>query len=194
MEEEKLSLALPVIVEGKFDREKLLNVLDARIFTTDGFGLFNSAEKKALFRALAEKSPLLILTDSDGAGLVIRNYFNSILPKEKLIHLYTPQIPGKEKRKKEPSKAGFLGVEGMEKELLLSLFRPFASGDLPEKREEITKTDFFADGLSGGKDSALKRDALAGKIGLPAGMSANALLGAVNLLLTKEEYEKCCHS
>ncbi|MBE6565001.1 MAG: DUF4093 domain-containing protein [Ruminococcaceae bacterium] len=190
--EKKLTIALPIIVEGRYDREKLLTLVDGQILTTDGFGLFKSEEKQALFRRLSDRGPLIILTDSDGAGKVIRNRFNSMLPGDKLIHLYIPQIEGKERRKKEASKEGYLGVEGMERETLYALLSPFASdGGGKKPGEPITKTDFYADGLSGGANSREKRDCLALKCGLPKGMSSNALLAALNILITREEYRQC---
>ena len=115
---EKLKIPYPVIVEGKHDKIKLQTVIDTEIFVTDGFGIFRQSEKNALVRALCKKSKIIILTDSDGGGRVIRNFFNSVLDKDRIIHLYIPQIKGKEKRKTAPSKEGTLGVEGMEAELL----------------------------------------------------------------------------
>ena len=157
----KLVIDRPVIVEGKFDREKLSRVIDAKIITTGGFSVFSSSEKRQLITRLAEKNGVIVLTDSDGAGNVIRNYFRSILPKEKLINLYIPQIEGREKRKRAPSKAGYLGVEGMDEELLRNLFLPFSS-DMP-------------------------RDAVSKAAGLPAGMSSGALLEALNMLYSREK-------
>jgi len=192
---DKLVIGCPIIVEGRYDREKLLTLVDGQILTTDGFGIFNSEEKQALFRRLADKSPLIILTDSDGAGKVIRNRFNSILPKDKLIHLYIPQIEGKERRKKEASREGYLGVEGMDADTLYALLTPFAEGgEAKPKGDPITKTDFYENGLSGGQNSTEKRDRLAVSFGLPKGMSANALLAALNILITREEYRQWLES
>ncbi|MBQ7499551.1 MAG: DUF4093 domain-containing protein, partial [Clostridia bacterium] len=144
-----------------------------------------------LIRRLAEKSGIIILTDSDGAGLVIRNYLRSVLPPEKIINLYTPRIEGKEKRKKTPSKSGVLGIEGMEAGLLRELFLPYADGGGVEKRSDpVTKTDFYTDGFSGATGSAEKRRKLAERLSLPPDLSANALLEAINLLYTKEEYKE----
>ncbi|MBQ8508777.1 MAG: DUF4093 domain-containing protein [Clostridia bacterium] len=190
---EKLKIAIPIAVEGKYDKIKLSSVVDGQIITTDGFRVFASDEKAALIRRLAEPRGMIVLTDSDGAGLVIRNYFNSILPKDKLIHLYTPRIPGKEKRKTAPSKAGWLGVEGMEADLLRKLLAPYAedaaSKDKPSGRE-ITKADLYADGLSGGEGSAERRAKLCEALGLPPDLSANALLAALNLLIDYDKYEE----
>ncbi len=194
-EKEKLKIPYPVIVEGKYDRLRLISVIDAQIYTTDGFCVFSKGEKLALFRALSEKTPIILLTDSDGAGKVIRSHIASSIPKEKLIQLYIPQIKGKEKRKAAPSKEGTLGVEGMERGLLRSLFAPYAAdGDersdvyMRSLENPLSKADFYRDGLSGKDDSSKKRDELAKKLSLPNGMTANALLAALKLLLTYEEY------
>ncbi len=193
MTPEKLRIPYPIIVEGTYDKIRLANILDAQIITTDGFGLFRKEEKRLLIRRLAEASPLLVLTDSDGGGTVIRSHLAGMLPPDRLIQLYIPQIKGKEKRKSKPSAAGTLGVEGMEDEFLRSLFAPYAVGGdtspLDRARENpLSKVDFYEDGLTGGPDSTRKRDELAARVGLPAGMSANALLEALKLLLSYEEY------
>lgn len=179
----------PILVEGKYDRAKLLQLVDAHVIETNGFGIFQDKEKRALLRRLAEPRGVIVLTDSDHAGGVIRGHLSGILPKDKVIHLYTPQIKGKERRKREASKEGLLGVEGMTPEVLLTLLAPFAS-DAPAraKRAELTKQDFYADGLSGGKDSSALRARLAREAGLPVSLSANALLAAINLLFTEAEY------
>ncbi|MBQ9079457.1 MAG: DUF4093 domain-containing protein [Clostridia bacterium] len=188
---EKLKIACPVIVEGKYDRLRLLSVIEAQIITTDGFGLFKKNEKAALIRALAQKSRIIVLTDSDGAGRVIRSRISQMVPPDKLIQLHIPRIAGKEKRKSEPSAEGVLGVEGMEAELLYKMFAPYAGDALPAPAENpLSKTDFYVDGLSGGQDSAAKRDKLAAAFGLPPGMTANSLLAALRLVCTYEEYLK----
>lgn len=188
---EKLHISRPIIVEGKYDKIKLQSILDARIITTDGFGIFREKEKTALIRKLAENGGVIILTDSDGAGMVIRNYFNSVLGKANVIHLYIPQTAGKERRKKSPSKEGFLGVEGTDAEIIRKIFRPYAdTGKGPVNcGRAITKADFYEDGLSGSDKSAERRAELAKKLGFPANMSANALLDALNLLYTYKEYK-----
>lgn len=191
--EHKLRIPYPIIVEGKYDKVRLANILDARIIPTDGFGVFRSEEKRLLFRRLAEASPLIVLTDSDGGGRIIRSHLSGMIPKGRLIQLYIPQIPGKERRKTRPSAAGTLGVEGMDDDLLYDLFLPYAAehadGTLAEAKENpLSKVDFFEDGLTGAPDSTRRRDTLAARVGLPAGMSANALLEALRLLLTYEEY------
>jgi ribonuclease M5 len=187
---EKLKIPYPIIVEGKYDRLRLISILDANIITTDGFGIFNKKEKTALLRALAKARQVIVLTDSDGAGKLIRSHISSCLPKDKIINLYTPEIFGKEKRKAEPSAEGKLGVEGMERELLYELFLPYTDENAGARGLEnpLSKTDFYEDGLSGGKDSAAMRDALALKLGLPRGMTANALLAAVKMICTYDEY------
>lgn len=187
---EKLKIPYPVIVEGTYDRLRLQTVIDAQILTTDGFGIFNKKEKTTLFRALAARSPILVLTDSDGAGKLIRAHLTSSIPKDRLIHLYVPRIRGKEKRKSTPSAEGVLGVEGMDSELLYQLLAPYADPSAVESRREnsLSKTDFFIDGLSGKEGSALRRDAFAARLGLPPGMTPNALLAAVRMLCSYEEY------
>ncbi len=185
---EKLKIPYPVIVEGKYDRLRLLSVIDAEILTTDGFGLFKKHEKAALLRALAKKTKIVVLTDPDGAGTLIRSHIASILPKDRVIPLYVPQIKGKEARKSAPSAAGFLGVEGQERERLYELFLPLAGDEMPQG-EPITKLDFFEDGLTGTDGAAARRDALAAKFSLPQGMTPNALLAALAIIATKEEYK-----
>lgn len=194
---DKLKIAYPIIVEGKYDREKLLSLCEGLIIKTDGFGIFKREEKAALIRALAKRGPIIVLTDSDGGGRVIRSHVSALLPKDKLIQLYVPRIEGKEKRKSEPSKEGVLGVEGMESELLYKLLLPFsdASGNTSaaEKLQKIaqnplSKVDFYVDGLTGHENSSEKRDALAKKFGLPTKMTPNALLEALKVVATYEEY------
>ena len=189
---EKLKIPYPVIVEGKYDRLRLISVIDANIITTDGFGIFNKKEKTALLRALAKVGQVIVLTDSDGAGKLIRSHISGCLPADRIINLYTPEIFGKEKRKSEPGAEGKLGVEGMERELLYNLFLPYTDENAGARGLEnpLSKVDFYEDGLSGGKDSSAKRDALAVKLGLPQGMTANALLAAVKMICTYEEYLK----
>lgn len=188
---ERLKIPYPVIVEGAYDKLRLEAVIEAQILTTDGFAIFKQTERARLFRRLAEKTPLIVLTDSDGAGKLIRSHLTSTIPKDRLIHLYVPRVAGKERRKKEPSAEGVLGVEGMENELLYRLLSPYADPDAVAERlreNPISKTDFYLDGLTGGGGSAARRDALAERLGLPAGMTPNALLAAVRLLCSFEEY------
>ena len=188
---ERLKIPYPVIVEGRYDKLRLEQVIEAQILTTDGFGVFNKKEKGQLFRTLARKTPLIVSTDSDGAGKLIRSHLTSMIPADRLIQLYVPRIKGKEKRKEEASAEGILGVEGMENQLLYDLFAPYADPDALLSRaaeNPLSKTDFFVDGLTGGTDSAARRDVFAQKLGLPGGMTPNALLAAVRMLCTYEEY------
>ena len=189
---EKLKIPYPIIVEGKYDRQRLLDVADAQIITTDGFGIFNKKEKLALIRRLSEKTKIIVLSDSDGAGKLIRAHISSAIPTDRLIQLYVPRIEGKERRKTEPSKEGVLGVEGMESELLYKLLSPFTDDRAVRAAEEnrLSKTDLYVDGLSGGENSAEKRDRLALAFGLPTGMTANALLSALRILVSYDEYRQ----
>ena len=185
-----LNIPYPIIVEGKYDRLRLLSVCQATVLTTDGFGIFKKNEKLSLFRALGEKTPVIVLTDSDGAGKLIRSHLSSAIPKDRIIQLYIPKIKGKEKRKDTPSAEGTLGVEGMERELLYSLLSPFEDKEAALRLTEnpLSKTDLYIDGLTGAEDSALKRDRLAVSLGLPEGMTPNALLAALKILMSYEEY------
>lgn len=186
---EKLKIDLPIIVEGKYDKIKIKSVADACVIQTDGFGVFKNHERLALIRQLAKKSKIIVLTDSDGAGKVIRSHITSAIPADRLIQLYTPQVKGKERRKEAPSAEGFLGVEGTDAELIRKLLEPFAVGFASEDtvREEITKADLFEFGLTGGSDSASRRDDFAVSVGLPRGMTPNAFLAALNVIMTREE-------
>ncbi len=189
----KLRIPLPVIVEGKYDKNTLSQILDATILTTGGFAIFNSKEKQALLRRLC-KDGAIVLTDSDGGGRQIRSFLSSILPKESIHPLYIPEIRGKERRKSAPSKSGTLGVEGMEADLLYELFLPLSGGVQEKKGDPITKTDFFVCGLTGAENATLRRDALASALSLPSGMGASPLLAAANLLLSREEFFACVRS
>lgn len=182
----RLKIPYPIIVEGKYDRQLLLSLCDGQIYTTDGFGIFKKNERLALFRELSRRTPIMILTDSDGAGKLIRSHLSSAIPRDRLIQLYIPKIKGKEKRKAEPSAEGFLGVEGMERRLLFELLLPY-EGEIV-RDERLTKTDFYMDGLSGHEDSKRRRAELCRKLGLPEDMTANALLEALKILISYEEY------
>lgn len=188
---ERLKLPYPIIVEGRYDKLRLQNVVEAQILTTDGFGIFNKGEKRQLLRALSQKTPIIVLTDSDGAGKLIRSHVSSLIPPDRLIHLYVPRIAGKERRKTAPSAEGVLGVEGMENELLYRLLLPYSNADAVAERileNPICKADFYRDGLTGGEGSVGRRDEFAARLGLPSGMTSNALLAAVRVLCTYEEY------
>lgn len=187
---EKIKIMQTVLVEGKYDKIKLESILDANIITTGGFSLFNNEEKIALIRRIAEKSGLIILTDSDPAGFVLRNKLKGMLPKsDNIIHLYIPAEKGKEKRKKEYSKAGLLGVEGIDADKLREIFSKYiVVNNKQQNRNLITKSYLYEIGLSGQGNSSKKRDAVADLLGLPCGMSPNAFLEAINILgVSKEE-------
>lgn len=193
MANEKIKLKYPVIVEGRYDKSTLLSVFDTVVITTGGFGIFNSEEKKSLIRKIA-KNGIIILCDSDGGGTQIRAYLHAILGKDSVYDAYIPNVKGKESRKARPSKAGTLGVEGMNPEQLKRALAPFIVGDAedktPEKeRKMITKVDFYLDGLSGGANSKERRTEILKKLDLPTDMSAAAMLEALNLLISYEEYK-----
>ncbi len=191
MENEKIKLTRVVIVEGRYDKIKLSSILDAAILVTDGFGIFKDTEKQALIRRLAIERGILTATDSDGAGLVIRNFINGIVPKGTVCHVLIPPIPGRERRKATPSKEGTLGVEGMNADLLRKLFEPFASdaSGQTEPVEPISRADLYADGLMGGDGSAERRIALLAALDLPRNLSVTGLVDAVNLLGGRAIYE-----
>ena len=183
-----------IVVEGRYDKNTLSQVVDATVITLGGFSVFNDREKLAFLRRLAEKQGLIVLTDSDGAGFVIRNYLKGALPKELVKQAYIPDIHGKERRKRTPGKEGKLGVEGMKPEVLLSALEragaTFLDEDAPKKAgAPITKADLFQLGLTGGQDSAARRQALLKKLDLPEHLTANGLLEALNLLYSREELE-----
>ena len=190
---QKLKLRQAIVVEGKYDQNTLRQLVDTAIFTTNGFTGMKDPALLRLLQKAAQTTGLVILTDSDGAGFLIRNTLKSALPETGVLHAYIPDLPGKEKRKAAPGKEGLLGVEGMTPEILLKALRnagaEFADGSTPPPaREPITKQDLFALGLSGGPESAKKRAALLKALGLPAHMSANALLQALNVLFSREEF------
>lgn len=190
---DKLKLRQAIVVEGKYDQNTLRQLVDTAIFTTNGFTDMKDPALLRLLQQAAQTTGLVILTDSDGAGFLIRNTLKSALPETGVLHAYIPDLPGKEKRKAAPGKEGLLGVEGMTPEILLKALRnagaEFADGSTPPPaREPITKQDLFALGLSGGPESAKKRAALLKALNLPAHMSANALLQALNVLFSREEF------
>ncbi len=188
---DKLIIDMPIIVEGKYDQIKLDSVLEARIIPTRGFGVFKSPEMRDFLIKLSQRTKIIVLTDSDGAGRVIRNHLKSFLPPESMINLYIPDIEGKEKRKKAPSKAGTLGVEGMKPQLLRELFAPYARGaEAQPQRGGITKADLYEDGLLGGADSKTKRYEIAKKLSLPKELSSSAFLDAINMMCSYDEYKE----
>ena len=183
-----------IVVEGRYDKNTLAQTVDATVITLGGFSVFNDKEKLAFLRRLAEKQGLIVLTDSDGAGFVIRNYLKGTLPKGLVKQAYIPDIHGKERRKRAPGKEGKLGVEGMRPEVLLEALRRAGATFLDEEEhadergEPITKADLFMLGLTGGENSAERRKALLKKLDLPEHLTANALLEALNLLYDKEHF------
>ena len=185
-----VSIREAIVVEGRSDKNTLSQIVDAPIFETGGFHIHKDKAQLALLRRVAEKRGLIVFTDSDGAGFVIRNYLKSAIPPEYLKHAYIPDIYGKEKRKAAPGKEGKLGVEGMKPDVILDALR--RGGATFENEEKvtpgrITKQDFADLGLSGGKDSSILRKRLLKRLGLPEHMSANGMVQAVSLLYTKEE-------
>ena len=197
MKNVKKRITLPIIVEGKYDKITIDSHFDARVFACDGFGVFNSEDKRRLLRKIADGGVILLL-DSDGGGVQIRSSLNSILPKEKIHNLYIPKLPGKERRKKHASRAGTLGVEGMAGEVLERVLAPFIDdGGRAEKnnvnagentRRMLTKVDFYLDGLTGGDRSSEKRARLAEYFDLPGDITATALLEVLNMITDYDGY------
>ena len=181
-----------IVVEGRYDKNTLSQILDAPILETSGFGLFKDKKQMKLLRQVAEKRGLIVFTDPDGAGFVIRNHIKSAIPAKYLKHAYIPDIAGKEKRKAAPGKEGKLGVEGMTPDVILEALRRSGAtieGESVEDTSTITKQDLMELGLSGGVDASAKRLALLKKLDLPEHMSTNAMLQALNLLMDLEELE-----
>ena len=181
-----------IVVEGRYDKNTLRQVVDATIITTDGFQIFKDREKQALLRSLAQRRGLIVLTDADGAGQVIRGFLRGAVDPKQVRHAYIPDVPGKEKRKSAPSKEGTLGVEGMRPEVLLTALRNAGAtfDDSPAADAgSITKADLYRLGLSGGSGSAEKRRTLQKRLGLPARMSANQLLETLNIVTSLPELE-----
>lgn len=179
-----------IVVEGRYDKNTLSQIVDATIFETNGFGIFKDKEQMALLRKVAEKHGLIVFTDADGAGFVIRNHIKSAIPGKYLKHAYTPDIFGKERRKSTPGKEGKLGVEGMKKDVILEALRKSGAtieGENTAVAQSITKQDLMELGLSGGANAAENRKALMNKLNLPEHMSANAMLQALNMLYSLDE-------
>ena len=181
-----IKLEQAIVVEGKYDKNTLSQLVDALIFETNGFGVMKDRALVALLRRAAGTRGLIVLTDSDGAGFVIRNYLKSVLPKQGVFHAYIPDVPGKERRKDKPGKEGKLGVEGMRPEVLLQALERAGVRERTDERPQITKTDLFLCGLSGGAGSARRRAELMRRLELPEHLGANAFLDALNLLMTRE--------
>ena len=185
-----------IVVEGRYDRNALLQVVDATVVETGGFSVFNDREKLAFLRRLAEKRGLILLTDPDGAGFVIRNYLKGAIPRQQVKQAYVPDIAGKERRKRHPGKEGKLGVEGMRPEVLLEALRragaTIEGEDAPLPGARITKADLYAAGLTGGADSRAARQRLLEQLDLPEHLSTNALLEVLNALMTREAFRNLC--
>ena len=182
-----------IVVEGRYDKNTLSQIVDAPIFETSGFGIFKDKQQMKLLRRVAEIRGLIVCTDSDGAGFVIRNHIKSAIPGKFLKHAYIPDIMGKERRKAAPGKEGKLGVEGMRPEIILEALRRAGAtieGEDAPASHPITKQDLVELGLSGGADSSAKRLALLRKLDLPEHMSANAMLQALNLLCGLDELKE----
>lgn len=180
---------MPIIVEGKYDKITLANLIDAPIIPTGGFGIYRNKELLEMLRALAKKTGIVILTDSDAAGFKIRSHIRSAVRDGKIINVYIPDVYGKERRKAAPSREGKLGVEGLSREILEEAFRRAGIGtEEAPLREPVTKSDLFLWGLTGADNAAARRAALLKALGFPERMSTNSLLGAVNVLYSREEF------
>ncbi len=182
-----------IVVEGRYDKNTLSQIVDAPIMETHGFGILKDKAQLGLLRRVARERGLIVFTDSDGAGFVIRNFLKGAIEPRYLKHAYIPDIPGKERRKAAPGKEGKLGVEGVTPQIILDALRRAGAtmdGECQSPRQEITKQDFVDWGLSGGKNAGEKRKNLLKKLDFPAYMSANALLQALNLLYTRQELER----
>ena len=182
-----------IVVEGRYDKNTLSQIVDAPIIETSGFGIMNDKTQLAFLRRVANARGLIIFTDSDGAGFVIRNFLRGAIPAEQIKHAYIPDIAGKESRKRTAGKEGKLGVEGMTPDVIISCLRRAGAtveGEAEVVSKGITKQDMMALGLSGGPDSSAKRQELMKKLDLPEHMSANALLQALNLLYSLEQLEE----
>ncbi len=188
----KLRLKEAVIVEGRYDKIKLSEIIEGPVIDTGGFRVFKDKEKQALIRQIAAKRGILIMTDVDSAGFVIRNFLRGIIPADQIKHAYIPTVKGRESRKAEPSKEGKLGVEGIDREQLIQSIRLSGATILGEESRpegEITKADFFDYGLSGRENSAALRKQILQDLGLPEYLTANAMLAALNCLFGKKEFE-----
>ena len=182
-----IKLSRAVIVEGKYDKIKLANIVDAVIITTDGFRIFKNKEKRELIKKIALKKGLLIVTDSDKAGSVIRGHIKSFANEADIVNVYLPQIVGKEKRKVKGSAEGFLGVEGTPDEIIIDALKRFSVEGMNNERK-IEKSDLFNLGLSGGKESAKLRENLLEYLSLPKSLTTNAILDAINSLYAYSEF------
>ncbi len=190
-----LKIKEAVIVEGKYDKIKLSNLIDTLIIETNGFAVFKDKKKLAFIRKLANERGIIVITDSDHSGFQIRNYISSSLPKDKIKHIYIPDIYGKEKRKKEPSKEGKLGVEGIDDKILLSLFeKANIEARSVEKRDLITSVDMFDLGLSGTPNATQNKKKLLKSLDLPEFLSTSSLISYLNSSMDKKEFYSLCHN
>lgn len=193
--ENKIKLTEAVIVEGKYDKIKLSNILDAFIIETNGFAVFKDKTKLSFIKKLAKERGIIILTDSDHAGFMIRNYIFSGVPKEQIKNVYIPDIFGKEKRKNTPSKEGKLGVEGMTKEVIVeALSKAGITSSKSVCSDPVTTVDFYDLGLTGGAGSKAKRKALCKALDLPEFLSTSSLISCINNFMTKEEFYSVCQN
>ena len=181
-----IKLNLPIIVEGKYDKIKLSSLFDTVILTTEGFGIFKNKEKIELIKKLAEKNGIIVLTDSDSAGGIIRSYLKNILTEDKIHHIFLPAIKGKEKRKQKPSGEGLLGVEGIDKEIILKAFERFLP-NTPKSSKPITTAFLMSQGLSGSANSEGKRKFLLNKLNLPYCISSATLKKILSEISSEEE-------
>ena len=193
----KISLREAIIVEGRYDKIKLSGFISSPIIETGGFRVFKDKERQELIRSVASRRGILIMTDVDSAGFVIRNFLRGIVPTDLIKHAYIPTVEGKEKRKPEPSKEGVLGVEGLDRDMLIAAIRNSGAaiiGEEEKSQPEITKLDFYDYGLTGAENSAQLRGEVLSSLGLPAYLTVNAMISAVNCLFTKAEFEEYLNS
>ena len=182
-----IKISQAIVVEGRYDKNTLSQIVDAPIFETSGFHIMKDKATQALLRRVAMERGLIVFTDSDGGGFVIRNFLKQIIPAQYLFHAYIPDIYGKEKRKSTPGKEGKLGLEGMSREVILNALENCGANFHPNEKQPITKQHLFALGLSGQANSSILRKQLLKKLELPEHMSANAMLQALDVLYSPEE-------
>lgn len=186
-----LKIKEAVIVEGRYDKLKLSNILDTLIVETNGFGIYNDKAKLKFIKKLAQERGIIVLTDSDHSGFQIRHYLSSGVPKDRIKHIYIPDIYGKEKRKKEPSKEGKLGVEGMSEKLLLDLFnKANVSSENVLLENPVTNYDLFDMGFSGTPNAKANKKKLLKALDLPEFLSTNSLLSYINSAMSRGEFEE----
>lgn len=194
---DKLCLREAVIVEGRYDKIRLSEVIASPVIETGGFRVFKDKEKQSLIRRVADQRGILVMTDADSAGFVIRSFLRGIVPQDQIKHAYIPTVEGKERRKAQPSKEGTLGVEGIDRDALIRAIRSSGAhiaGESARDGGEITKSDFYTYGLTGQANSAKLREAILTDLGLPKYLTANAMIAAINCLYTKEEFEEYLNS